>query len=87
MKEIEDIPNPNYSNNFEEYQKNLTWFMRAILIDWMMEVCKENSLKRSTFHISINFVDRYLSIIQNIPKRELQLIGLTSMYLASKIEV
>ena len=35
--------------------------MRAILIDWMMEVCSDYLFKRETFHLSVNFVDRYLS--------------------------
>ena len=61
--------------------------MRAILIDWMMEVCMEFTLKRETFHISLNLVDRYLSKVPHIQKMELQLVGLASMYIAAKIEV
>lgn len=35
--------------------------MRAILIDWMMEVSSEFHLKRETFYLSTYYVDRYLS--------------------------
>ena len=42
--------------------------MRTILIDWMMEVCMEFMLKRQTFSVSVIFVDRYLSIVKNVPK-------------------
>lgn len=42
--------------------------MRSILIDWMMEVCMEFMLKRQTFSTSVFFVDRYLSIVRNVPK-------------------
>ena len=60
--------------------------MRTILIDWMMEVCMEFTLKRETFYYAVNFVDRYLSRVKNIKKNNLQLIGVTSMYIASKME-
>lgn len=45
--------------------------MRAILIDWMMEVSMEFTLKRETFHYALNYVDRYLSTEANIEKWEL----------------
>lgn len=40
----------------------LTSIMRAILIDWMMEVCMEFQLKRDTFHLAVKLVDRFLSL-------------------------
>lgn len=77
-------PDPFYLNN-----KNvtITWIMRSILCDWMMEVCTEFTLKRETFHLSVSYVDRYLTKKYFIDKRKLQLIGLASMYVAAKIEV
>lgn len=30
------LAEPNY---IETRQKNFTWFMRAVLVDWMMQVC------------------------------------------------
>jgi hypothetical protein len=67
-------------------QSHVNKMMRAILFDWMMEVCNEYQLKRETFYLSINYVDRYLSKVINIPKQELQLVGVTSLYIASKME-
>ena len=67
-------------------QVHINKMMRAILIDWMMEVCTEYQLKRETFFLSVNYVDRYLSKILNVPKQELQLVGVTSLYIASKME-
>lgn len=32
--------------------------MRAILLDYMQEVCAEFGLKRETFHLSMNYADR-----------------------------
>jgi len=61
--------------------------MRAILIDWMMEVCCEFHLRRETFHLAVTYVDQYLSKSEPITKGKLQLVGLTAMVLATKVEV
>ena len=61
--------------------------MRAILLDWLMEVSNEFYLKRETFHITVNIIDRYLSIVYDISKNEFQLIGVSALYIASKLEV
>ena len=42
--------------------------MRAILVDWMMEVCAEYQLKRDTFHLSVQLLDRYLSKVVPVQK-------------------
>ena len=72
---------------FEKTQQNCNWLMRAILFDWMQEVATEFTLKRETYHYAINYVDRYLTVIRNIKKWKLQLVGVTAMYIASKMEV
>lgn len=61
--------------------------MREILIDWMIEVSEEFMLKRETLYACINYIDRYLQYAPyEIPKNELQLIGVSSMFLACKVE-
>ena len=40
--------------------------MRAILIDWMMEVSNEFMLKKETLYLAINYTDRYLSKVPNV---------------------
>jgi hypothetical protein len=35
--------------------------MRAILIDWMMEVCQDFGLKRETFNVAVSVVDRFMA--------------------------
>lgn len=83
MREIDYAPELNY---MERYHSQINWSMRAILFDWMMEVCMEFGLKRETYHYSINYVDRYLSTVRNVDKKELQLIGVSALYMASKVE-
>ncbi len=83
VKEQEYWPDPYY---MEKYQPDLHATMRLILMDWMMDVCNEFGLKRETFHCATNYVDRYLSKTPNVRKTELQLVGVTALYLSAKME-
>ena len=75
---------PNYMT---EKQPEMSQAMRAILIDWMVEVCADFHLKRDTLHIAINYLDRYLSLVPNVPTWKVQLVGISSLFAAAKIEV
>jgi hypothetical protein len=73
-----------------EYIKNhpkLKEEFRAILLDWLMELCEEFAFKRDTFHYTVNYIDRYLSKNSNITKISLQLIGVSCLSIAGKFEV
>ena len=51
-----------------------------------MRICEEFAFKRDTFHYAINYIDRFLSKTKNIQKSLLQLIAITSLSIAAKIE-
>lgn len=59
---------------------------RTILYDWLSEVAHECKFHRETYHLAIDFTDRYLSAQANVGKLQLQLIGVTCLFLASKFE-
>lgn len=59
--------------------------MRAILIDWLIDVHLKFKLLPETLFLTINLIDRYLEK-QTIPRTKLQLVGVTSMLIASKYE-
>ena len=68
-------------------QRHVTPYMRAVLLNWMFEVAQEYTLKRETTHYAVHYVDRYMSLVQRpIPKTEYQLVGVTALFLASKME-
>lgn len=60
--------------------------MRAVLIDWMMEVCETEKQHRETFHLAVDYVDRYLESSDHVPLDQFQLIGTTALFIASKYE-
>lgn len=61
--------------------------MREILIDWLIEVCEEFMIKRDTLYIAVDFLDRFISMADHeIAKNKLQLLGVTALFLACKVE-
>ncbi|XP_006867446.1 PREDICTED: G1/S-specific cyclin-E1 [Chrysochloris asiatica] len=60
--------------------------MRAILLDWLMEVCEVYKLHRETFYLAQDFFDRYMATQENVVKTLLQLIGISCLFIAAKLE-
>ncbi|XP_065216852.1 G1/S-specific cyclin-E isoform X2 [Planococcus citri] len=69
-----------------DYQQFLRPRMRVILLDWISEVAEVFKLHRETYYLTVDYIDRYLTNVPNIPKQHLQLIGITCLVLASKME-
>lgn len=59
--------------------------MRTILADWLVEVHHKFELMPETLYLTINVIDRYLSM-ETVLRRELQLVGVSAMLIASKYE-
>ena len=66
-------------------QKELTWKMRTILVDWLIEVQWKLKLLPETLFLSVNIIDRFLSR-RAVSLVKLQLVGLSATLLASKYE-
>jgi G2/mitotic-specific cyclin-B, other len=66
-------------------QKDITSKIRSILIDWVVSVHKRFKLLPETLFLSVKIIDRYLSL-KEIPRKEFQLLGVSSLFLASKYE-
>lgn len=59
--------------------------MRAILVDWLIEVHLKFKLQAETLFITINIIDRFLEK-QKVGKSRLQLVGVTALLIACKYE-
>jgi Cyclin len=66
-------------------QKDITSKMRAILIDWLVSVHKRFKLLPETLFLSVKIIDRYL-LYEQTNRKDLQLIGVAALFLASKYE-
>eukprot|EP01028_Stygiella_incarcerata_P014549 TRINITY_DN981_c0_g3_i1.p1 TRINITY_DN981_c0_g3~~TRINITY_DN981_c0_g3_i1.p1 ORF type:complete len:603 (-),score=205.75 TRINITY_DN981_c0_g3_i1:503-2311(-) len=81
-REAEFMCRPDYMQNF---QTDISPTMRSILMDWLNEVSQEFRLRPETLFLAANFIDRYLSR-EIVHRNRLQLVGITSMFIASKYE-
>ncbi|NWI33762.1 CCNB1 protein, partial [Sula dactylatra] len=65
--------------------QEITGSMRAILIDWLVQVQMKFRLHQETLYMSVAITDRFLQ--DNATSRKmLQLVGVTAMFIASKYE-
>jgi|Transcript_89949 cyclin B len=79
--EVAFLPQPDYL----DAQVDINAKMRAILIDWLVEVHMKYKLKTETLFLAVNLIDRFLSK-RSIPRKKLQLVGVTGMLIAAKFE-
>jgi cyclin-A len=75
-------PAPNY---MASVQRTVTSEMRAVLVDWLVEVAEEYKLVTETLYLTVAYLDRFLSA-RRIDPPQLQLLGVTSMCIAAKFE-
>ena len=80
----EDIINLEIDANYLEYQPEINEKMRAILIDWLIDVNNRFHYKEETLYTTIYIMDRYLSK-KVIKRKRFQLLGITSLFIASKL--
>ncbi|DBA72238.1 TPA: hypothetical protein ACH3X2_010629 [Trebouxia sp. C0005] len=59
--------------------------MRAILVDWLVEVHLKFKLMPETLFLTMNVIDRFLEQ-KPMTRKNLQLVGVTAMLIASKYE-
>ena len=66
-------------------QRDISYAMRAILVDWLVEVAEEYKLSTHTLFLAVAYIDRFLSEMA-VQRGKLQLVGVTCMLLAAKYE-
>ncbi|KAJ8539597.1 hypothetical protein K7X08_013849 [Anisodus acutangulus] len=71
--------------NYMEQQFDINERMRAILIDWLIEVHYKFDLMEETLYLTVNLIDRFLAV-QPVVRKKLQLVGVTALLLACKYE-
>jgi G2/mitotic-specific cyclin-B, other len=79
--ETENIAMPGYMDRQEDINEK----MRAILIDWLVEVHLKFKLVPESLYLTINLIDRFLEKEQ-VNRQKLQLVGVTAMLIACKYE-
>ncbi|XP_044215006.1 G2/mitotic-specific cyclin-B2-like isoform X1 [Thunnus albacares] len=78
--EVQQAVRANYMQGYE-----ITDRMRALLIDWMVQVHSRFQLLQETLYLTVAILDRFLQV-QPVSRRKLQLVGVTAMLVACKYE-
>ncbi|XP_061657978.1 G2/mitotic-specific cyclin-B1 [Syngnathoides biaculeatus] len=74
----------NVRENYLQGQE-VTGNMRAILLDWLVQVSLKFRLLQETVYMTVGIIDRFLQD-NPVSKKQLQLVGVTAMFLACKYE-
>ncbi|KAK5085478.1 B-type cyclin [Lithohypha guttulata] len=83
MKEMEQRMLPR--SNYMDYQHEIQWSMRAVLMDWLVQVHHRFNLLPETLFLCVNYIDRFLSV-KVVSLGKLQLVGATAIFIAAKYE-
>ncbi|TYZ62390.1 hypothetical protein PybrP1_010200 [[Pythium] brassicae (nom. inval.)] len=75
-------PSPAYMSR----QSDINSKMRAILLDWLVDVHCKYDLLPQTLHIASHLIDTYLATDLAVPRQKLQLVGVTALFVAAKYE-
>lgn len=75
----------NCPGMYMDNQADINSKMRAILIDWLIEVHMKFKLVPETLYLCVNVIDRYCEL-KPVPRAKLQLVGVTALLIACKYE-
>jgi cyclin B len=70
---------------YMQNQTDINARMRAILIDWLVEVHLKFKLVPSTLYLCVTLIDQYCTVNQ-VARSKLQLVGVTALFIACKYE-
>jgi len=79
-RELKFLVEPSYLE-----QNSVSADMRAVLVDWILQVQHYLKLAQQTLYIGISLLDTILDQ-RDVEPGKLQLVGITSLYVASKME-
>lgn len=81
VMELRLLPDKGYM----AMQKELTWALRKVLIDWLVASHHGLNLLPETLFLCVNYIDRFLSV-KEISLSRFQLVGAVALFLAAKFE-
>ncbi|XP_072937167.1 G2/mitotic-specific cyclin-B3 isoform X2 [Epargyreus clarus] len=80
-------------DDYLQRMKGITSWMRALLVDWMVEVQESFELNHETLYLAVKLVDLFLTKStktqaekDHLTKEELQLLGASALFIASKFD-
>ncbi|KAJ3041578.1 G2/mitotic-specific cyclin [Rhizophlyctis rosea] len=79
-----DVKGPVYVHpDYIEKQKELSWEMRGLLIDWLISLQHDWRFSSEALCLAVNLIDRFLSLA-NVSREKLSIVGITALLIASQ---
>uniref|UniRef100_A0A8C5PQM8 Cyclin E1 n=1 Tax=Leptobrachium leishanense TaxID=445787 RepID=A0A8C5PQM8_9ANUR len=79
----------------DRYYKDKTWLrrhpditkrFRALMVDWLMEIAQNFKMQRETLYLAQDYFDRFMSVAVAVDEIDVQLVGITCLFIAAKYE-
>ena len=86
MRQVELHNSPIVGDYMAACQSDLSERMRGVLVDWLVEVHWKFKLYPETLFLTVNLLDRFLSVKPNLVRNQLQLVGVTCLLIAAKFD-
>lgn len=87
MRQLESIQNVKEDYLNKASGTTILPKMRAVLVDWLIQVHQQFNLLQETLYLTVALLDRFLqSNAVKIERKQLQLVGVAAMFIASKYE-
>merc|ERR1712241_1504706 len=85
--EIKQEIRPNYLKSKKVEKTTILPKMRAVLVDWLIQVHQQFNLLQETLYLTVAILDRFLQgHAHKVERKQLQLVGVAAMFIASKYE-
>lgn len=81
-REKEFMPSPDF---IQCQVPEINQRMRGVLVDWIADVHRKYKMAPATLFSAVNLMDRYIEL-SLVTRRDLQLVGVSALYVASKVE-
>ena len=85
LKLTENVNSPKY-DIIKRNQSEVSQCKRMVILNWITHVHFRFELLPETFYLTVNIIDRYLEKNPNFQLKDLQLLSLSAMLIASKYE-
>merc|ERR1719147_667312 len=85
LRHLESVQ--NVKADYLAGQTELLPKMRAILIDWLVDVHSQFHLLQETLYVTVAILDRFLQVeVGSVNRNDLQLVGVAALLIAIKYE-
>lgn len=74
------------TDEYFSFAESVPCHLNSLDLIFLLQVCEVYKLHRETFYLSQDYFDRFMATQDNVLKSTLQLVGISSLFIAAKME-